>query len=152
MNSDEFWKLIELVDLQALENGDEDQALVSLSSAMAEMDVSSIEAFQEQLSQALHAIDGENYADNAGDSGTSDDGFLYARCYVVARGKDYYSRVKAAPEEMPKSLEQWCESLLYVAPNAWATKTGNDPSDWDFDATVSYESGSNETLWGEAGA
>ena len=152
MNSNEFWKLIALVDLDALENGDEDEALASLSSAMAAMDVSRIEAFQEQLSQVLFAIDGESYADNAGDSGTSDDCFLYARCYVVARGEDYYSRVKAKPEEMPKSIEQWCESLLYVAQNAWATKTGSNPSEWIFDATVSYESGSNESLWRDAGA
>lgn len=152
MKSDEFWKLIALVDLEALENGDENQAVASLSSAMVAMDVSRIEAFQEQLSQVLFAIDGESYADSAGDSGTSDDGFLYARCYVVARGEGYYLRVKSKPEKMPKSIEQWCESLLYVAPNAWATKTGNNPSEWDFEASVSYESGSNESLWGEVGA
>lgn len=152
MKSSEFWKLIELVDLAALEAGDEERAVAPLTSAVAAMDVSCIEAFQEQLSQVLFAIDGEIYADNAGDSGTSDDGFLYARCYVVARGEGYYSRVKSKPEEMPESIDQWCESLLYVAPNAWATKTGNDPSDWAFDTTVSYESGSNDSLWGAAGA
>ncbi len=48
---------------------------------------------------------------------------------------------------MPKTLEQWCEALLYPHRRAWATLTGADESDWPFEASVSYESGSNEELW-----
>ncbi|TMN20405.1 DUF4240 domain-containing protein [Pseudoxanthomonas sp. X-1] len=152
MDIDEFWKLMGRVDLAALEAGDEDEALSSVGSALAAMDVTRIAGFQEQLAQVLFAIDGESYVRNAGDSGTSDDGFLYVRCYVVARGERYYVRVKAKPENMPKSIDQWCESLLYVASNAWAARTGGDPEDWEFEASVSYESGSNESLWGATDA
>ena len=35
--------------------------------------------FEEALAQKLYAIDGEAYAQNAGESGCSDDAFLYAR-------------------------------------------------------------------------
>jgi hypothetical protein len=119
---------------------------------MAEMEIPAIEAFQQQLSQVLFAIDGENHANHAGEPGRSDDGFLYARCHVVARGEDHYSRVRAAPALMHESVDQWCESLLYVAPDAWARKTSSDPSDRDFEPTASHESGSNKSLWSEAGA
>ena len=151
MKNDEFWKLIELIDVDALEDGDEDQALHPLGVALGATSLSDIESFHEHLCQALFAIDGKSYADNAGDSGGSDDGFLYVRCYVVARGLEYYSQVQASPAKMPRSVDQWCESLLYVAASAWANKTGNDPSDWKFSATVSYESGSNSRLWRVAG-
>ncbi|WP_161961565.1 MULTISPECIES: DUF4240 domain-containing protein [Xanthomonas] len=152
MENSQFWQLMKLIDRVALKDGDEDRALASLTSALTAMEVTSIEAFHEHLSQHLFAIDGEKYAENAGDSGQSDDGFLYARCYVVACGEEYYSRVKRTPAEMQRSADQWCESLLYVAPNAWAAGSGRDPSDWPFEATVSYESGSNPDLWTEAGA
>ncbi|MCC8539559.1 DUF4240 domain-containing protein [Xanthomonas axonopodis pv. poinsettiicola] len=152
MENSQFWRLMKLVDRVALEDEDEDRALSSLTSALAAMEVTSIEAFHEHLSQHLFAIDGEKYAEHAGASGQSDDGFLYARCYVVACGEEYYSRVKRTPTEMQRSADQWCESLLYVAPNAWAASSGCDPSDWAFEATVRYESGSNPDLWAKAGA
>ncbi|MFS8393102.1 DUF4240 domain-containing protein [Xanthomonas campestris] len=152
MENTQFWQLMKLVDRVALEDGEEDRAVLSLTSALTAMEVTSIEAFHEHLSQHLFAIDGEKYAANAGNSGESDDGFLYARCYVIARGEEYYFRVKQTPVEMQRSADQWCESLLYVAPNAWAARSGSDPSDWTFEATVSYESGSNPDLWPHGGA
>lgn len=152
MESRQFWQLMELVDRVALEDGNEDLALASLTSALAALDVTSIEAFHDYLSQHLFAIDGQKYAEYAGNSGQSDDGFLYSRCYVVAYGEEYYSRVKRTPTEMQRFADHWCESLLYVAQNAWAASSGSDPSDWTFEATVSYESGSNHDLWAEAGA
>ena len=39
------------------------------------------------------------------------------------------------------------EPLLYVASNAWSIKTGKDPLEWDFFATVSYETGCNASRW-----
>lgn len=58
MDIDEFWKLMGRVDLAALEAGDEDEALSSVGSALAAMDVTRIAGFQEQLAQVLFAIDG----------------------------------------------------------------------------------------------
>jgi hypothetical protein len=104
-------------------------------------------AFEEQLALHLYAIDGEVYAENAGDSGGSDDGFLYARCYVVAKGREFFEAVKADPALMPKSIEQWCETLLYPHREAWAQITQRDSSEWPFVSSVSYESGSNSDLW-----
>jgi len=149
MNTEQFWKLIALINTTALDDGYEDAAVAPLQEALRKYKPEKLEAFEEQLSVALHAIDGRLYALNAGDSGDSDDGFLYARCYVVAKGLAYYVSVLANPKLMPNSIDQWCEALLYPHRKAWAEVTGKDESEWIFDASVSYESGSNESLWKE---
>lgn len=147
MTQEEFWNLISTIDISALEREDEDAALQPLALALRGKDVSELEEFEEILSQKLYDIDGRAYCENCGEAGASDDSFLDMRCYVVARGKDHYEAVKADPTLMPKSFEQWCESLLYVHREAWAQATGQDAGDWEFEASVSYESASNEELW-----
>ena len=147
MNTEKFWSLIALIDKDALAEDDEEGAIEPLQDALSDLELAELESFEEQLSLALHAIDGEEFAANAGDSGGSDDGFLYARCYVVAKGRAYYNSVLANPKLMAKSEDMWCEALLYPHREIWAEKTGKDASDWTFEASVSYESGSNEELW-----
>jgi hypothetical protein len=147
MDVEEFWKLISLIDQDALEECDDEEAVEPVTSALSTKSEEEIGEFQEHLSQALYAIDGQKWIEQAGDSSGSGDGFLYARCYVVAKGKEYYSKVLGSPSVMPKSSDQWAESLLYVAGQAWAEITGNDEEDYDREASVSYESFSNETQW-----
>ncbi|MDR2013955.1 MAG: hypothetical protein LBQ20_13210 [Rhodanobacter sp.] len=36
---------------------------------------------------------------------------------------------------------------MTVAAEAWSQKTGHAPEDWDFEASVSYETGSNAEQW-----
>ncbi|SHH10526.1 DUF4240 domain-containing protein [Massilia sp. CF038] len=149
MTDPEFWNLIALIDVTALDEGREDEAVEPLQTALNMKSEAELFGFEEALSQNLYAIDGDVFADNAGDSGGSDDGFLYARCFVVAKGQEFYEAVKSDSTRMPKSIEQWCESLLYPHRAAWAKQTGKDQSEWPFEATVSYESGSNAELWHE---
>jgi hypothetical protein len=149
MNEIEFWNLISLIDVAALDDGDEDAAIEPLEQALMGKSENELFEFEERLSQQLYAIDGLVFADNGGESGGSDDGFLYARCYVVAKGQAFYSAVKADPTKMPKSSDQWCETLLSPHRNAWAALTGGDPDDWPFSASVSYETASNPMLWKE---
>ena len=147
MTQEEFWSLIGLIDLDALEQQDEEAAVSPLEIALVAKSIPKIEGFYSLLAHALYEIDGETYADNAGDAGGSDDGFLYARCYVVARGRDFYNAVKSDPSQMPQDLNQWCESLLYVAPNAWGRITGSEPNQWEFYPEVSFETGHNISQW-----
>ena len=147
MTEEEFWQLIGLIDIAALDEGDEDVAIEPLYDALTEKSEDELFEFEELLSRQLFSIDGEIFAENAGDSGGSDDGFLYARCYVVARGKKFFDAVKATPTRMPKSIEQWCESLLYPHHKAWGKLKGCDQSEWSFVASVSYETASNADLW-----
>ena len=119
MTDSEFWTLIARVDLEALDRGDEQAAVLPVQKALSGQSEAQLAEFEEALAQKLYAIDGREYARNAGESGSSDDPFLYARLYVVARGREYYEAVRAHPEQMPKSIQQWCEPLLYVHKNAW---------------------------------
>ena len=143
----EFWQLIELIDVPALDGGCEEEALAPLGAALRMKSEAQLFAFEEALSRNLYTIDGEAYANQAGDSGGSSDAFLYIRCYVVAKGCKFYDDVKSDPRRIPKSVEQWCEPLLYIHRAAWADLTGSDQSEWPFEATVSYESGDNKDLW-----
>lgn len=147
MISDEFWQLIDRIERTALHSGDCEGAVAPLRQALTHLKKSNLEGFEENLSQALYQIDGEIFANNAAESGDSGDGFLYCRCYVVACGKEYYQRVLDDPMLMPKDLKQWCEPLLYITGEAWAEAKGCDFELWDFDPSVSYETGSNEDLW-----
>jgi len=149
MNETEFWKLISFIDIVALDEGDEDAAVKPLKQALIGKSESELFEFEEQLSRQLYTIDGEVFAKNAGESGGSDDGFLYARCYVVAKGLEFYETVKADPTKMPKSIQQWCEALLYPQREVWAELMKSDPSEWPFSASVSYETASNPDLWSE---
>jgi hypothetical protein len=148
MNDAEFWDTISKIDITALDRGDNDAAVRPVQMALCCLKKESeLNAFEEILAQKLYALDGEVYAKNAGESGTSDDAFLYIRLYVVARGQKYYEAVLADPTKMPRSLDQWCEALLSPHRYAWARLTGKGVSDWPFSPSVSYESGSNGELW-----
>ncbi|MDR3158481.1 MAG: DUF4240 domain-containing protein [Zoogloeaceae bacterium] len=147
MDIDNFWRLTENIDQGALGSGDEALAVAPLIAALAKLSCKKIRAYEERLCQLLYNLDGENFAAHAGESGESDDGFLYARCHVVAKGRDNYQMVLSNPENMPRTLDQWCEPLLTVAAEAWAQKTGHSPEDWDFAASVCYETGSNLAQW-----
>ena len=147
MNHNDFWKLIKLIDAEALDDGDEESALEELTTKLATLGEEKIQDFEECLAQFLYSLDGKIYAENAGESGESGDGFLYCRCYVIAKGRKFYETVLENPVKMPKSLDQWCESLLYVSQNAWAEATGNDSENWNYHASVSYETGRNKAAW-----
>jgi hypothetical protein len=147
MTLDEFWSPIGEVDGDSLRSGDDEGAVGPLVEALSTHGEEEIRAFEDVLSRCLYDIDGRRYADAAGESGRSSDGFLYARCYVVARGRAHYEAVKADPAKMPKSLDDWCEPLLYVAQMAWAEATGEDGESWGSQASVSYETGSNQDAW-----
>lgn len=147
MTINDFWGLIAKIDVSALDSADEEGAVLPLQTALTGKDEGEIEAFAEHLSECLFTLDGEVFANHAGESGSSDDGFLYARCYVVAKGRSYFEAVLADPKKMPNSTDRWCEALLYSHRRAWAETTGSDESEWDFEPSVSFESGSNSKSW-----
>lgn len=144
MTEGDFWELIETIDDEALFDGDEDAAVEPLIEALTELKPKKIQAFQEHLAKALYRLDGQAWAEHAGDSGGSSDGFLYVRCFVVACGREIYEEVLAEPAKMSEYADEWCEGLLSAAEEAWLERTGEE---WEFETTVSYETGSNEEQW-----
>ncbi len=147
MHADAFWRLIALIDQPQLAASDESGALAPLQAALEEVEIAELFAFDELLARALYELDTPSHLDGSGASSTSSDGFLYVRCWVVARGLEHYVAVRKDPALMPQSLEEWCEPLLLVAQEAWAAKTGADPADYPHISTVSYETGANQAAW-----
>lgn len=148
MTDEQFWTLVGAVDRDALDEGDEEASLAPLVEALADSSAEDIKSFEDHLSTALYRLDGERYANEAGISGGSDDGFLYARAYVVAKGRGFYESVLKDPAKMPKRVDYWCESLLSVSASAWEASQGDE---WDYFAEPSYETGSNVAQWPSLG-
>jgi hypothetical protein len=143
MADDEFWQLIDL-----LEGRTDEDALARLTEALHARGRRSAVAFQERLARVLYDLDREEladqpvrYADDPADQDPlplSDDGFLYLRAGIVARGRETYQAVLADPAVLASGTWDECEDLLYVAEEV----TGDD-----IETKVSYETGSNERHW-----
>jgi Protein of unknown function (DUF4240) len=146
MSEDDFWILIDTIDQATLRKGEgyDREAIQPLVEALSVRSKDELEAFEDHLAQSLFALDGRRFADAAGASSNSDDGFLYARCFVVASGRSAFNRTLADPKGMPKTLDEWCEPLLYAA--SWAWKKTRQ-TEWEYSTSVSYETGSNKALW-----
>jgi hypothetical protein len=72
----------------------------------------------------------------------SDDGFLYARGFIVAAGRSYYDAVNREPAIALMDLE--CEELCYLSRHLYQEKYGEVP-----DSGISRESRSNSAGWPE---
>jgi hypothetical protein len=148
MDEATFWSLIDRFDWSKDEDDDIiDPAVV----ALALLPDSQIADFQQILARKLYALDGRAWAKASGDQvwwGEPDrlsvDAFLYARCLVVANGRDFYESVLADPSLMPQDAD--FEALLTLAADAYDRKTGLEWDDLD-DTEVSYETFSNEAGW-----
>jgi hypothetical protein len=112
---EDFWGLIALIRAPGVGEGDDPVAegIERLTAAVAGQTRTDIKRFEETLSYKLFLLDTKAHAEA---SVNSDDGFLYARCAVVAGGPECFESVLADPREMPAELE--LEALLSVAPSA----------------------------------
>jgi hypothetical protein len=145
-----FWELMDALNWDAEGN---DRAVVEpVVEALAAMDLTAIEEFENRLAEKLHALDTKAHAQEIGedayttpDKHFSVDCFLYARCCVVANGKKFYEAILASPKDWPKDME--FEALLYVAGSAYERKTGDE---FTYSAPISYETYANSKGWTSA--
>ena len=104
--------------------------------------------FQDILSEKLYQLDAKKYALHIGKDSWkkglyfSVDNFLYARCCVVANGKEAYETVLKNPAEMPKDIT--FEPLLSLASQAYKLKTGKA---FDYSGHFNFETYSNDKAW-----
>jgi Protein of unknown function (DUF4240) len=145
MKENTFWALIGFFDWGRKRPEDIIAATILQLSTYPESDIF---AFDECLAQKLHALDTELLARQTGwaaDNPTSFsvDGFLYARCAVVANGKAFYTKVVKNPALMPPDSS--FEAILYIAEKAYRLKTGSD--NYDYLPNVSYETFANAKGW-----
>ncbi|MCO6488559.1 MAG: DUF4240 domain-containing protein [Phaeodactylibacter sp.] len=144
MDEEEFWALIAMLDWSKTE--DNSHIIEPAVAALSEMPVAKIYQFYDILSEKLWSLDTSAHADammrDDPDGYFSDDEFLYARCCVVANGKEAYLSVLADPSKFPSGLA--FENLLYVAAKAYERKTEKR-----FLSTpaFNFETGSNKQGW-----
>lgn len=141
----EFWQMIDLLDWS--EEGNDEKTVEPVISALEQMPLANIYRFLDILSEKLWQLDTRKHAkvflDDPEEEGyLSVDDFLYARCAVVANGKQYFDDVLLHPGKMPKDLT--FEPLLFVASHAYKRKTGKD---FMSQPSMSYETYSNKEGW-----
>jgi len=148
MDESQFWQIIQSLDWKQTENA---RVIAPAIEALSQYPIADIAAFDDLLSQKLYALDGQRYAEQTGDRAYSNnpdqhfsvDGFLYARCCVVANGKEFYEKVLQDPTLMPKNYT--FEPLLYLAEKDYRTQTGRN--DYDHVPEVWSETFSNADGW-----
>lgn len=112
--------------------------LAALKTTLESYTQPQLAAWDGHIAQALFDIDREDVHD-ATDG--SDDGFLYARGFIVAIGKNYYDKVNAEPGTYGV-MDAEFELICYEGSHVHDTRFG----DWPPQA-VSRESGSNGGGW-----
>ncbi len=149
MNEGAFWGLIARLDWK--QTGNDDHVVEPVVKALSAMPETEIAAFHKLLTRKLHALDGRAWARESGSHvwwGEPDklsvDGFLYARCVVVANGREFFETVRRDPKQMPKDME--FEALISIAPKAYERKTGREGAG-ELDTEMSFETFSNRAGW-----
>ena len=142
---DDFWSIIEQLDWS--KEGDSKAVVEPIVQILQKQTSAQLYRFADILSEKLWNLDTKKHAqvfleDPEEEGYLSVDDFLYARCAVVANGRDYYEEVLNNPKEMPKDLT--FEPLLYVAMTAYELKTDKE---FMFVPAFNYETYSNKEGW-----
>ena len=138
-----FWQVIDSIDWSKNKTQDKLQPAITM---LSEMPVSHMYLFADKLSEKLFLLDTQKHAKvfsaNEPEGYLSADDFLYARCAVVAEGKDFYEKVLNDPSQMPDSIV--FEPLLNLAHFAFKLKTGVE---FNYRPAFNYETFSNKAGW-----
>jgi hypothetical protein len=158
VNEEQFWSLIESAwdvvggckkernRLTAGKLSDEkagqlmealDEVIPALRHRLDGLSAEDLFAFDRILERKLYDLD-RSEVQEATDG--SDDGFLYARGFIVAAGKGYYDAVNREPATALMDLE--CEEMCYLSWHFYEEKYGTMPP-----SGISRESGSNQAGW-----
>jgi hypothetical protein len=143
-----FWEIISLLDWNKA--GDDEAVVEPAIARLVSGSVRHIFEFADLLSEKLYALDGRKYALQLGEDAWSPDryfsvdNFLYARCCVVANGKEAYEKVLHDPAQMPKDLT--FEELLYIPSEAYEQKTGKQ---YAYTPAFPIETYNNQAEWAE---
>ncbi len=158
MDEEEFWKLIEaawkasggytrqrkllaqgkLAEEKAFDLQDAlDDVVAALTKTLERLTQDDLLAFDRILEKKLYDID---RAEIQAVTDGSDDGFLYARGFIVAMGREVYEAVNADPAKALTDFE--CEEMCYLSVHLYEEKFGEMPA-----SGISRESASNASGW-----
>ncbi|WP_037559927.1 DUF4240 domain-containing protein [Spirillospora albida] len=113
--------------------------LANLSTTARDLPPEELTALDRTVERLLHDID---RADVHQVTGGSDDGFLYARGFIVALGRDFYTAVTRDPRMAVP--DAWCERMPYLFAHLHSERFGDFP---DTGSRISRESFSNPHGW-----
>ncbi|MFD3746723.1 DUF4240 domain-containing protein [Nocardia sp. NPDC058633] len=116
-----------------------DAFLAQLSTLSADFTSAELTALDRVAERALYDID---RAELQAITGGSDDGFLYARGFIVAMGRDYYDAVDADPRAA--STDADCQRMCYFFAHLHNERFGEFPKTG---SGISRESASNPAGW-----
>lgn len=156
MKETDFWVLIEAAWAKtgawndarrrflADQDGNPDELMEAAQEMIPHLDVilkslkqSDLLAFDQILEIKLYEIDRQEIHEF---TDGSDDGFLYARGFIVAMGNEYYAAVNADPSRALMDVE--CEDMCFLAIGHYRDLYGDPP-----ESEISRESGSNPAGW-----
>ncbi len=130
MNAGEFW---ELIDKSIEESrGDKQGKIAFIRSSLIKMEEQHIYDFEELLRRKLIECDDFKIVAAAKiiDGYVSDDSYLYFRCWLIGKGKESFNEALRNSDTIAFHIgdEESCgfEELLYVATEAYSTKTGKE--------------------------
>ncbi|KML27614.1 hypothetical protein ABV89_13705 [Priestia aryabhattai] len=146
MDDQVFWNIISLLDWS---KEDADEIVEAAIKELSTFTAWKIRHFEETLSYKLFLLDTEEHAKEIGeysfsqqDQHFSPDLFLYARCEVVAHGKEVFEDIVSNPSKMLKDTE--FEILLSLSSEAYYVKKGKE---FEYESGCSYETFSNKEGW-----
>lgn len=150
--AESFWDLIGDNRIPMQTEGDIESAIERVSLRLQDLNPVELTQFQDELHRHLFELDREELASIAVmlRDGTlqpqSSDGFLFKRAACVLAGKSAFEGATSSLAEFVRFVEPFAnaaESLLYLAPNEYLLKTGEEMGS----RSPSYESGSNLAYW-----
>lgn len=118
-----------------------EEVIPALREQLDNLSAADLLAFDRTLEKKLYDIDRAEIQEH---TDGSDDGFLYARGFIVAAGKGYYDAVNAKPSVALMDLE--CEEMCYLSLHIHEEKYGDVPQ-----SGISRESCSNKAGWPDLG-
>ena len=114
-----------------------EQVIPALRGNLNQLSAADLLAFDRILERKLYDIDRAEIQEH---TDGSDDGFLYARGFIVAAGRGYYDAVNGKPSIALMNLE--CEEMCYLSLHIYEEKFGDLPQ-----SGISRESHSNKAGW-----
>jgi hypothetical protein len=122
--------------IEALHEALED-VIPALRAQLDQLSQEELLGFDRILERKLYEIDRAEIQEH---TDGSDDGFLYARGFIVAAGQGYFEAVDANPAVAVLDAE--CEEMCYLSWHLYGEKFGEMPS-----SGISRESCSNQAGW-----
>jgi hypothetical protein len=114
-----------------------EQSASALRRQLEQLPAADLLSFDRMLERKLYDLDRQEI--HAATDG-SDDGFLYARGFIVAMGRNYYEAIRDDPGKALPDL--WCEEICYLPALLYLDKYGEMPK-----SDITRESGANPDGW-----